>query len=166
MPKFLRFVRQARWAQPSWLPHAPNERQADTLRDLLTQSNRMSVYRADSQQMVHYAVAGFAANRERLAHVDYAIIDTDALRTNTIKAEPNPGRTPHVEANKIHCDFVDLTASQILAIAIAITPEQVQRVHQTTIRAMLAEALLQNLLDQPMLKAELYLSISANPPSR
>lgn len=79
MTRYLRTVRRSRWAQPNWATGSTYEWQGDALGDLATAKNSLSVFLADSDDMVSYAVAALASKRSQLVNLDYAIIDSELL---------------------------------------------------------------------------------------
>ena len=68
MPLFLRIIRKAKWyknEQVPWLPEG--ELQADTLTDLSTKSNELSVWHIeDDRSNLEQVVTALAAGRDHL----------------------------------------------------------------------------------------------------
>ena len=99
MPRFLRVVRQARWSKPLWTDGNTLDWQGDALTDLATTKNSLSVYQADSDAMVHQVIAGLATNRDKLANVDYAMIEGQLLDEMNLRVVPSDRGTPHSGVN-------------------------------------------------------------------
>ena len=94
MARFLRMVRQGRWARPTSILGRYGGHQADALRDLETNGNVLSVYLADTQQMIDQVVAALIANRENIANLDYTIIEGTLLSALDLQPYRKPGRHP------------------------------------------------------------------------
>ena len=141
MPRFLRVVRQARWSRPSWTDNGALDWQADALSDLSTMRNSLSVYQADSDEMLHQVIAGFAANRDNLANVDYALIEGQLLDAMRLQVVSSDGETPHTGANLLHHDIVNLTADNVLQLVRSISADDVRRVPARTVKAFIQRGL-------------------------
>ena len=141
MPRYLRMVRRARWYRPDWTDGNTIDWQADALGDLSTGQNALSVYLADSDEMVNHAVAALAANRKNLANLDYAIIDGDLLTRMNLQAVQNPGKTLHQLANGLHHDITNLTAANIFVLMQSITATSVTRVPHKHVKVLLERAI-------------------------
>ena len=144
MPLLLRTIRKAKWysnENTSWLTEG--ELQADALNDLRTQHNKLSVWSIDdSQENLERVAVAYAANRETFSNVDYALFDSQILSELRIKFEKSPGGTPDDEVNSNwHIDLVELTASKLLKLAMAIMEnDQIKRIPQKTIEKWILEA--------------------------
>ena len=152
MPRFLRVVRQARWSRPSWTDGSTVDWQGDALTDLSTMRNALSVYQADSDEMLHQVIAGFAANRDRLANVDYAVIEGQLLDAMNLQVVSSDGETPHRGANRLHHDIVNLTADNVLRLVRSISADDVQRVPARTVKTFIQRALADGQIDATRLK--------------
>ena len=152
MPRFLRVVRQARWSRPSWTDGHSLDWQGDALNDLSTMRNSLSVYQADSDEMLRQVVAGFAANRDNLANVDYAMIDGQLLDAMNLLVVSSDGETPHTGANRLHHNIVNLTADNVLHLVHSISADDVRRVPARTVKAFIQRALADGQIDATRLK--------------
>lgn len=152
MPRFLRVVRQARWSRPSWTDGHSPDWQGDALNDISTMRNSLSVYQADSDEMLHQVVAGFAANRDNLANVDYAMIEGQLLDSMNLLVVSSDGETPHTGANRLHHNIVNLTADNILRLVQSISADDVKRVPARTVKTFIQRALADGQIDATRLK--------------
>ena len=152
MPRFIRVVRQARWSRPPWTDGHTPDWQGDALTDLSTMRNSLSVYQADSDEMVHQVIAGFAANRDRLANVDYAMIESHLLDAMNLQIVSSDGETPHAGANRLHHDIVNLTADNVLRLVRTISADDVRRVPARTVRTFIQRALTDGQIDATRLR--------------
>ena len=142
MPRFLRKVRKARWARPSWTSDCPEPHwQGDSLNDLSTTKNSLSVYQVDSDEMLCHVIAGLAASSDNLSNFDYAIIEGELLEAMNLCVTPTDGTTPHIEANRLHHNIVDLTADGILNLVHSISVDDVRRVPRPKVRVLIRSAL-------------------------
>ena len=153
MPRFLRKVRKARWASPSWVTEREaSHRQGDALIDLSTTKNCLSVYQVDSDEKLRQVVTGLAAGSDNLGHVDYMIIEGELLDVIGLQAIPSDGETPHAEANLLHRDIVDLTADDILNLTHSISADDVCRVLRPKVRVLIQHALNDGQINPAQLK--------------
>lgn len=147
MPQYLRSVRQARWRVPEWVGPDSREIQADSLKDLATQGNLLSVYRADSQDDVERITVALAATRENLQNVDYAVFDDTEFQEAGIVVNKSSGATPDQAVNELHYDLGQLTARQNLRLAQMIANGKVERRPRKMIMEGLRQAIDEGELD-------------------
>lgn len=147
MPRLLRMVRQGRWSRPDWLPGTLTQWQGDALGDLQTQGNALSLYLAETTDMVNHAVAGLAAKRTTLSNFDYALIEEATMVELMLEIQHEDGDTPHAIANGLHYNVVNLTAGQVHGLMTSIVPEGVQRLPWQTVRDLLRQAYDDGVLD-------------------
>ena len=114
--------------------------------------NSLSVYQADSDEMLHQVVAGFAANRDNLANLDYAMIDSQLLDAMNLLVVSSDGETPHTGANRLHYNIVNLTADNVLHLVRSISADDVRRVPARTVKAFIQRALADGQIDATRLK--------------
>ncbi len=120
MPFLLRKIRQGRWLkdsdQVSWL--TGEELPADTLSDLTTSSNTLSVYVIDDNlSNVVRVAAALAATADSLSNFDYVLINIDVLTELHIRLASTLGRTPDHQVNLWHRDLIELSANKLLRLA-------------------------------------------------
>lgn len=137
MTRYLRMVRQGRWYRPRWLADTASEWQGDALSDLVTGKNALSVYQADSDEMIDLAVATLASNRDSLCNLDYTLIDDVLISRMDIHLRQVDSTTPHTAGNKLHWDIEHLTAANIFTLMQSITADTVTRVKWKRVREML-----------------------------
>jgi hypothetical protein len=101
-------------------------------------------------------VVAFAANRDRLAHLDYALFDKQILSELNIKFEKSPGDTPDEEANSNwHIDLVELTASKRLELAMTIMAKaEKNRLQQKIIQGLILEAVTSEQISLDKIRSE------------
>ena len=155
MAKYLRMVRQGRWGTPPWFNGPSAERQANVLMDLAAETNTLSVYLADTEEMRRHAVAGLAANRKKLANLDYALIEEDLLLSLNLKAVQNKGATPHSEANSLHHDIEHLTVRHILALVNSISMERIERINKNKVGDFIKSDVSAGLIDKEAMNQDL-----------
>lgn len=141
MPQYLRSIRHGRWAPPQWTGTRHNDLQAEALKDLSTVDNRLSVYRADSEQDIDRIVIALAATRDNLQNVDYAVFDDAEFQGIGIQIEPSFGVPPAGMVNKLHHDIFKLTARQVAALATIIASGRIERRARPDIRSGLRLAI-------------------------
>ncbi|MGA2443011.1 MAG: hypothetical protein ABSH08_18825 [Tepidisphaeraceae bacterium] len=123
MPLLLRKIRKNRWyrdKKPEWLQ--PGDVPADSVTDLKTTDNKLSVYQCnDPDAEIDRVVAALAAS----GPVDYALIDRKQIDEAEISMQPSPGTTPDEKANGLHHDLVALSGEKILRLAKIIFDDRV-----------------------------------------
>ena len=156
MASFLRVTRQARWLKYpdiSWLPR--NEIQGDTLRDLQTDDNSLSVFRVESDQDTERVVTALAANRDNLANLDYAVFDDATLKSIGVNVAQRSGETPDREVNKLHYNLTNLTVTRLARLAAVVAAGQHERTPRKMIKGRLQRAVNKGSLDRHRLKSQL-----------
>lgn len=122
MPLILRKVRRSKWYKHEgvpWLP--PGELQADTLVDLKTEDNCLSVWRVeDDKSNLDDLLGALAAKCEVLSNLDYALIAEEVVSALGVKILQTEGTTPNKYVNKWHHELIELSASKVLDLANAI----------------------------------------------
>ena len=142
MTRYLRLVRQRRWAvfpEIEWLE--PGELQADAMLDLQSSGNRLSVYRVDSDADVERVVVALAANRDHVANLDYAVFDDDELLEQGVAVTQLQGETPDDTANMLHHDVGELTVEKLALLARVVGSGEHRRVHRRDMQQKLNQAL-------------------------
>lgn len=136
MPFVFRKIRRARWVRSpdlDWL--AEGELQADALLDVLTENNKLSVYLIeDDRSNFQQVVAALAANRDKPANMDYALIDMSELMALDIQFAETSGETVDTAVNAIHRDLIKLTAAKVAAMSnVMLTQGEIKRVKQNDV---------------------------------
>ena len=124
MPFILRKIRKARWYGSDvlhWLP--PNDVQADSLLDLSTKHNQLSVYIVENDRSnLDRILAALVGNCDFISNIDYALIPAaEVLDRIKIKTVEIKGETSDEQVNTAHRDLIELSASQILELAKSIS---------------------------------------------
>jgi hypothetical protein len=151
LAKFLRAVKQGRWAKYPDVPWlAPTELKGDALRDLGTTDGVISVYEvADDDLETRIAVA-LAATRQKPAVFDYIVFEDTGLAELgvTISSTPSHGGTPDSIVNDLHHDVQGFTSEKLNKFAQAISGSRMERLLGPKVRSLLTKALRDGELDQ------------------
>ena len=156
MPKYLRIVRKGRWSQPPWTLGASPEWQADSLQDLQTSQNTLSVYLVADAEATNQVVAGLAANRDYLSNLDYTIIDEDRLPGIELRTVEEPGTTLHGQANQLHRNIVNLTVRAVLAIVQSIPPGSITRIPFAAVCALVKQEIESGHIDRQKVSKRIF----------
>lgn len=153
MSRLLRLTRLARWFRyPTIDRLLDDEIQGDALRDLQTQDNNLSVYKAESDEDTDRIVTALAVNRDNLANVDYALFDDVALLAADIPISKEPGKTPDDGVNKLHYNLSNLTVNRLATLAEVVSAGEHTRIPKAIMRTRLCRALDLGVLDRDKLK--------------
>jgi len=119
VPLLLRKIRKNRWYTnnaPGWLRE--DEIQADTLGDLVTTSNTLSVWVVeDDKSNLDHIIVALASSCDNVSNIDYALFNIDLISESDIKVETKEGLTPYAKANPSHRDLVELTTNKLFKLA-------------------------------------------------
>ncbi len=97
-----------------------------------------------------------AASRDVLDKLDYAAFDIALLSDLRIKIEAAPGGTPDDEVNTWHRDLVELTASKLTDLGLAMRRNAtVARKYPKDIAELIRQGVESNRIDQTRLKQNL-----------
>ena len=120
--------------QFEWLPE--DELIADVFKALGTTRGDLSTFAVDSNfGNVNRIVTAFACLRDKLAHIDYALIPMDQVEVlAAIKA--TPARTADDKVNGMHLDIVRLTHSKLLKLALLIDRSPKTRVPKGSVKEL------------------------------
>ena len=150
MPRFLRVTRQSRWINDAdddkWL--LSGEIKADALRDLQTDKNALSIYRADDESAVNKICLAIAATLQNFDNVDYAIFDAAELPPIGIEPTQTAGGTPYPEVNSLHYDLTMLTVEKVSRLAQVIAAGVHNRIPKKSIEISLRSELRSDSLDR------------------
>lgn len=132
----------------AWL--SAEELQADAIGDLRSSDNKLSLYlidEADDAETLR-VVAALAANRERIANVDFALVDVEHLRSIDVSIEESSGDTADSHVNSLHRDLIKLSATQIFKLANHIYDKQLlKRINQGKVEESIKSSLRAQQLD-------------------
>lgn len=155
MTFILRKIRKAKWYQSEAVPWlAKNDLQADTLVDLATKGNKLSVYLVeDDLSNLEQIIAALAANCDFVSDFDYAIFKQEALNEIDIKVDVAQGETPDPSVNIWHRDLVELSAAKIIALANVIgTRAERKRVLSKRVIQLVAQSVSSERIERDKLK--------------
>ena len=156
MADFLRAIKRARWIRdPSWTWLGANEVHAGAIFDLETEDNALSVYKVQGKADITRVVDALAANREFVSSIDYVVFDDASLIASGITFSFSPGETPDSYVNQMHYDIINLTASQLAEVALAVWLGGRDRILEKKIKDRLKQALANQSLDRQKMKDKL-----------
>jgi len=122
MAKLLRRIQH----KPNWDPQGefstylpPGQAPADSLDDIATDANRLSIWQIDDEGTnLDRVLAAMASPRENLQKLDYLIFDIQDVQVLEIPVEASPGNTLDQEANKSwHFHLTHLSAAALASLA-------------------------------------------------
>ena len=153
MAQFLRVIRQARWLSQDWLPSG--ELPGDTLLDVQTRDNALSVYQVDDAVDKDRVALALAANRDHVNVIDYLIFDDAGFPSMRITSERRPGDTPDEQVNELHYELENLTVSKLAQLTRILSDYEPVRIPLPRVRSRLREAVTVGSLDRTRLKLSL-----------
>ena len=122
MPLLLREVNNIRWWDSQrnlgeeWLKEG--ELRSDALKSLRSKDNKVSVFLIeDDASNLDRILAAFAAGRQELNDVDFAIVDFEDVKPLGLELRDDDADTPDSTVNAWHRDIVHLSATKVLALA-------------------------------------------------
>jgi hypothetical protein len=151
----LRKIRKGRWHGSDVLKWIPaNDLQADSLVDLATKDNQLSIYIVVSDRSnLDRVIAALSANCDFISNFDFALLNKEVFDAINIKVANVRGVTPDEEVNAVHRDLVELSAGQILELAKAIsTTAERRRLTNKQVLSVLATAVASGHIDRDKLK--------------
>lgn len=165
MPLVLRKISKSKWYHLPWM--TTGEVQGDSLKDLKTDSNELSVwYVDDNRSNLDQVLTCLASNTDSISHIDYALIDVNTIQALEITVADNvPAKTPFAAGNIWHRDLVQLTGEKILRLAreIQTRPELRERCEKGRTRKLLSAAFNAQALDLSRVSRELQQEIASSP---
>lgn len=119
MPFLLRKIKKNKWYKsnlPLWLGN--NDIQADTLCDLKTDNNNLSLYYIDDDKSnLKKVVSAIASTRDSFSIFEYMLIDEKYLCRMNIKISSTIGKTNNQEVDKYwHRDVIDLSGNKLVEV--------------------------------------------------
>jgi hypothetical protein len=155
MPLILRKIRKARWHRNDdldWL--LPDEIQADSLLDLSTKDNQLSIYIVeDDRSNLERIIAALAGNCNFISNVDYALLPAEVLSEMGIEVAGVQGETSDEQVNEVHRDLIHLSASKILELAQSIsTRGERTRLTAKKVSEMIGRSIANGYIDKARLK--------------
>ena len=153
MAYFLRVIRQSHWFNLEWLP--AGELQGDTLRDLQTSNNTLSVYEVRVEDDQERVAVALAANRRYLAVLDYAIFDDSNFNSIGIIAEPREGETPDAVVNQRRYNLMNLTIGRLAYLAQEVSRGTHSRIPEKVVKFRISEGIETGMISREKLQPEL-----------
>jgi hypothetical protein len=148
VPRVIRLLEQKAWLDN--LTDQPDLLQADALKNFKTQSNKLSIFKiveeGDGDNVLRILVA-YAATRDNVDKVDYAIFEERVLQDLEIQKVVSIGATADDLVNSLHMDLVDLTGQTICYLAARIQREgNIERINKREVESALRSAKLRGYL--------------------
>lgn len=144
MPSLLRIIRKSRWYKEEALPYLQlGDTPADPLADLRTEKNALSVwYIEDDNSNLERVITAFAATRESVDALDYALFDFALPAEINAQCERSGGNTPDDVVNRTwHYNLKELSGLRIVALAKAILErDQKERILPKKVRELIRSA--------------------------
>ena len=120
MSFLLRTIRKAKWIKIGDVSYqSADDLPADSLGELKTKSNKLSVYHInDNRSNLERVLTALAARRDSVSHIDYTIFDYEHVAGFDLRIENSPGDTADATVdNSWHRDLIHLSAVQLGTIA-------------------------------------------------
>jgi hypothetical protein len=151
VPLLLRKIRKSKWYKSDAVPWLEEgELQADSLVDLATKGNRLSVYLVDDDhENLEQIVTALAAACDYISDFEFALFNEEAVHGTSIKVEETAGDTPDPVVNTWHRDLSELTANKVIALATVISTQAVRkRLLSRRVLELLVDAVVSRQLDR------------------
>ena len=165
MSLLVRKIRKSRWYRNhDWLTEV--DIQADSLGDLSTKQNRLSVWFVEEDESnLERIITALAANCDTLSNFDYALFSEDILARESIKIEKSQGISKDSDANdRWHRDICELSATKLLSIAQHISKEgKIDRIQERIIGEHISKAVQTGKIKLETLKPGIQSKISTKP---
>jgi hypothetical protein len=150
----VRKIRKARWnihPDISWLD--PNDVQADTLLDLKTENNQLSVYFLDDAAALDQLAAALASTCDNIANFDYVLFSQEILSEIGINVAKATGDTPDDTINSWHRHLSEISATKLVQLAKeARARGTIDRLSHKTVHKLVARGMVTNQLDRTRMK--------------
>ncbi len=153
MAYLLRKIRKIRWTQEiDWL--LDEDLQSDSLGDLGTSSNELSVYHVyENRDNLSRVIAALAVNSKEYSNFDYALFDENIITQLRINIKKSKGESADEQVNQWHSDLHELTAFKLLELAKAIKKNAIiERKMPKEVLALVADSLQNKFLDRSRIK--------------
>ena len=153
MAYFLRQIRQSCWFDLPWLPIG--ELQGDSLLDLQTTDNTLSVCEVNSEHDKERVTVALAANGKFVSNFDYAVFDDTNFASLGIITEPHEGNTPDAVVNQLHYHLRNLTLGRLTGLARVVSEVEHIRIARHVVKTRISEAIAAGTLPAEKLEPEL-----------
>jgi len=131
------------------------ELQGDSLRDLETTDNTLSVYEVNNEHDKERVAVALAAHRKFVSVFDYAVFDDTNFASLGIIAEPHEGNTPDAAVNQLHYHLRNLTLGRLTGLARVVSEVEHIRIAPNVVKARISEAIAAGTLPTEKLEPEL-----------
>ncbi|MCG3117208.1 MAG: hypothetical protein LLH30_16180 [Candidatus Manganitrophus sp. SA1] len=120
MPLLLRKIKKTRWAKikASWL--GADDVHADSVSDLQTKGNTLSVWQIDDDKSnLNQILTALAARFQKvpIGHLEYVLFDQNLLSEIDIKFNQSKAETPDDRANVCHYNLIELSGAKLNRLA-------------------------------------------------
>lgn len=169
MSRILRKISKSKWYDPSiysWLEQG--EFQADSLDDLRTHDNELSIWIIEDESALLRIITAMAANCDKVDKFDCAILEIEFLNKLNTKLVIHEGETPDKAANTSwHYNIVELSANKVLQIAeLILKRAQKKRIQKKDVKRFIIDGVSQGYLDRSKLSQKIIEEIEAPPQSK
>ena len=154
--------RKAAFYPQAWLGR--DDVQADALKNLRTQGNKLSVWQVDSDRAnLNRIIAALAAARDTLDKLDYALIEEQSLTGLGLQCIPERGGSFDDDANsRWHQDLRCLTGSSLLGLARLIRAQaELNRVSKADVATMIIDSIETGFIDRTQIPDQLRNALGA-----
>ncbi|MHB8625622.1 MAG: hypothetical protein ACYDBJ_04530 [Aggregatilineales bacterium] len=154
MTVVIRFIRMNRWEPPDggWLK--PGDYPADTLLDLATSNNILSVYYVETEAEIERVAIAIAANRDQINVVDYVVVDLSAFEQIRVEPKQVRGDTPDEVVNTWHRDLIQLSVHRMVDLVGVMWGAKKKRIQQKRVKELLVENAVKGYIKRGLIKKE------------
>jgi hypothetical protein len=154
---FRKVANRRHWDDRQWL--APDDVQADALKDLETKENVLSIYIVEDSD-VDRLIAALATTADYVSVFDYAVAPEDVVSELSAKSEPTVGNTPDGEVNQWHRDLEELGAAKLVRLVQLIKSHgQVKRCTEARVHAIIKVSVEAGYIDKTRLNERIAASL-------
>lgn len=139
-----------------WL--GDRELQADALRDLTTEENKLSIWEVDDESGASLSriLAAIAAGRQHLAKLDFVLFKFTVVGELDISFERAEGDTFDADVNARHLHLMQLTAGSLAEFGARIRSDgQIKRCPDKKVAQLIRESISQRFIDPTRLNLSL-----------
>lgn len=154
MSLVVRFIKSSRWDPPDGIWLKSGDYPADTLVDLETRNNALSIYFVQTEAEIERLVAAIAASRDFINNVDYALFNLSDFNRIGIELAENRGETPDQQVNAWHRDVIQMSVHRIIELVKVIWSARKERVQQKRIKELLVESAVEGYIQRDLIKKD------------
>jgi hypothetical protein len=154
--RLLRKIDPPRWVTTGkhlkWL--AAGEYQANALRDLNTQNNRLSLYELDADESNLHRTIAALASLQYPGDFGYVLLDQEMLVSNGFILDPSePGTTRDPDVDSKHVDIAELTGSALHRLAILVVQSHRTDADEDDVRMYIRTSIENGYIDRSHVKS-------------